>query len=313
MMITETNVPHEENVSYFGQPLPGGGTDEAQLVYQFSLSPLVMHSILTGSARVLSKWAAGLETPEGVTFFNFTASHDGVGVRPAEGLLTPDEIQALADNAIAHGGRVSYKTNSDGSQSAYELNVSYFDALSDPGADEPLSVQVDRFIASQAIMLAMAGVPGIYAHSLFGSRNWVEGMQKSGHNRTINRQKLDRATLEDELADPLSLRSQVFAAYKRLLQARASDPAFHPFGGQQVLSLGEHVFALLRRSPDGKSHVLCLHNVSDSAQTVDVTAADANLSCYGWCDLLNEDQGQGGTIALPPFAVRWLKLEGTEG
>jgi glycosidase len=307
ILITETNVPHEENISYFGKPLPDGGTDEAQLVYQFPLPPLVMHSLLTGSACALSEWAAGLEVPPQATFFNFTASHDGIGVMPARGLLRESEIQALVDAALAHGGRVSYKTNPDGSRSVYELNISYFDALSAPAVNEPLAVQAARFMVSQAIMLALAGVPGIYVHSLLGSRSWQEGVTRSGHNRTINRQKLDRAHLERELADPDSLRSRVFTAYCRLLRARASDPAFHPYGHQQVLSLGDAVFALLRVSPLGDSRVLCLHNVSDQTQSISLQTVDLG-SCDTWRDLVSGETHSGdvSALSLPPYAVRWL-------
>ncbi|MBN1937351.1 MAG: sugar phosphorylase [Anaerolineae bacterium] len=304
MMITETNVPHAENISYFGDPLPSGGTDEAQLVYQFPLAPLILHSILTGDATVLSRWADGLDIPPGVTFFNFTASHDGIGVRPAEGLLSKAEIQALADAVLAHGGRVSYKANADGSASPYELNISYIDALSDPASDEPLSAQGDRFVVSQAIMLALAGVPGIYVHSLFGSRSWVEGMQQSGQNRTINRQKFERAALERELGDLASLRAQVFGAYKKLLQARASEPAFHPFGAQQVLTPDRRVFALLRTAPDDQSRVLCLHNVSG-----ETLSAECSLIRAGWRDLLSGETGTSHIVKLAPFAVRWLMIE----
>ena len=35
-LLTETNVPHAENISYFGN-----GHDEAHLVYQFAFPPLV--------------------------------------------------------------------------------------------------------------------------------------------------------------------------------------------------------------------------------------------------------------------------------
>jgi sucrose phosphorylase len=311
-LITETNVPHEENISYFGQPLPEGeATDEAQLVYQFPLPPLLMHSLLTGSARALSEWAAGLEQPPNTTFFNFCASHDGVGVMPARGLLAPDQIQALADAAIAHGGRVSYKANSDGSRSVYELNISYFDALSGPAADEPLETQVSRFMVSQAIMLALAGVPGIYVHSLLGSRSWREGVAQTGRNRTINRQKFDRAALEAELADPGSLRSQVYTAYRALLQARCGEPAFDPYGEQRVLDLGEGVFALLRLAPEGGRPVLCLHNVSDQVQAVQIDRAPLAVDVEEWRDLLSEQvvsvrQGLL-SLGLPPYSVRWLK------
>jgi glycosidase len=317
LLITETNVPHEENISYFGTCQPETGrTDEAQLVYQFPLAPLVMHSILIGNAGVLSKWAAGLETPcPQATFFNFTASHDGIGVMPARGLLSEGEVQTLIDTTLAHGGRVSYKANPDGTQSVYELNISYFDALSDPAADEPVGMQVNRFIVSQAIMLALGGVPGIYVHSLIGSRSWQEGVAQTGRNRTINRQKLDRTELERDLADPASLRYQVFSAYRRLLQARAAQPAFHPHGGQRVVTLNEAVFALLRTALDGNGQVLCLHNVSDRVQSVHLLPTELGLAAGNWQDLLTgevhavgHNGGQNGwTLSLPPYAVRWIR------
>jgi glycosidase len=313
ILITETNVPHEENISYFGKALPETGrTDEAQMVYQFPLAPLVMHSILSGDARAISEWAANLETPSRqATFFNFTASHDGIGVMPARGLLSDTEIGHLVDATLAHGGRVSYKTNADGSQSVYELNISYFDALSDPSARESVDVQVGRFIASQAIMLSLAGVPGIYVHSLLGSRSWQEGVAQTGRNRSINRQKFDRAVLERELSDPGSRRHKVFSAYGHLLRARAGEPAFHPHGSQRVPSIGEKVFALLRTSPKSDSHVLSLVNVSGSPQRVHASPDDLGLPPGTWHDLLSGESlavGEGGvTVSLPPYAVRWLK------
>ena len=331
LLITETNVPHQENISYFGAPLPEtdpssniprSGTDEAQMVYQFPLAPLTMHSLISGDARAISTWAAGLDTTlealgsgAQVCFFNFTASHDGIGVMPARGLLAEEEIQALVDATLAHGGRVSYKTNPDGSQSVYELNISYFDALSDPTAGEPLETQVARFLVSQAIMLALAGVPGIYVHSLLGSRSWQEGVSLTGHNRSINREKFERSALEQELADPQSVRQQVFAAYRRLLQARGSDPAFHPYGAQEVLQLGQAIFALLRTSPDGQRQVLCLHNVSGQRQQVQVRPELLPAqpgSHRAWHDLLTGSRytpsQKGISFELPPYAVRWLQL-----
>jgi sucrose phosphorylase len=272
-----------------------------------------MHSILSGNARALSRWAAGLELPtEKACFFNFTASHDGVGVTPARGLLTGDEIQALVDATLRHGGRVSYKANPDGSQSVYELNISYFDALSDPASAEPMDVQVKRFVVSQAIMLALAGVPGIYAHSLLGSQSWHEGVAQTGRNRTINRQKFDRAHLERELADPGSVRSRVFAAYRDLLHARASEAAFHPLGRQKVLDAGEGVFALLRVAGQGKSRVFCLHNVSGEPQVVHLRQEDLGAPTSVLRDLISGEEismgGEGFSLALSPYTVSWLKL-----
>ena len=263
IIVTETNVPHEENVSYFGD-----GSDEAQMVYQFPLPPLVLHALHSGDGSRLSNWAAELNTPsDTTTFFNFLASHDGIGVRPVEGILSQSEVQSLIDRTLAHGGYVSYKANPDGTQSVYELNISYFDALSDPNGSEPLDLQVSRFLASQAIMLSLAGVPGIYVHSLFGSRSHHAGVKQTGRYRSINRAKFRRDELEQELVDPFSLRHQVFYPYLRLIRARTAHSAFHPNGPQQVLSTHPALFVLLRTAPDGSESLLCIHNVSDVEQS----------------------------------------------
>lgn len=274
-LITETNVPHEENISYFGN-----GTNEAQLVYNFALPPLTLHTFRTGDASVLSEWASTLRLPsDRTTFFNFLASHDGVGLNPARGILSSADIDALVQQTLAHGGLISYKQNADGTASPYEMNINYFDALSNPSSDEPLDLQVDRFMAAQAIMLSLVGVPGIYFHSLFGSRNWRQGVEITAHNRTLNRQKFLRPALEAELAEPRSLRAKVFLRYRRLLQARASSAAFHPNGGQEILDAGKHTFALWRTSPDGRERVLCLHNVTAQAQS----ALGHTLAPYETC------------------------------
>jgi glycosidase len=263
LLITETNVPHEDNISYFGN-----GYDEAQWVYNFALPPLVLHTLRTGSVRALSGWASALMPPPGrTTFLNFLASHDGIGLNPARGILSPGAIAALVADVEAHGGLVSYKHNADGSLSPYEMNVNYYDAVSPSGNGDTVEVQVARFMASQAILLAMQGVPGIYFHSLVGSRGWPEGVAESGRHRTINRQKLDLAMLEAELDDPHSRRAKVLEQYARLLRARASMPAFHPYdGAQRVMPCGEAVFAVLRTPAGQGAPVMCLQNVSDRPQ-----------------------------------------------
>jgi glucosylglycerate phosphorylase len=264
LLITETNVAHRDNVSYFGD-----GANEAQLVYNFALPPLVLHAIATGSAAALAAWAASLRLPsDQVTFFNFLASHDGIGINPVRGILPQEEIDAIVERAVAHRGFVSYKHNPDGSKSPYELNINYFDALSDPAATEPIDTQVGRFLVAHAIMLAMPGVPGIYFHSLFGSRGDRAGAEESGIRRRINREKLERAEIERELADPGSLRSRVLAGLRGLLQIRSSCPAFHPAGRWEVVPGDPRVLALRRHAPDaGGGSVLCLHNVSGERVT----------------------------------------------
>jgi len=310
LLITETNVPHEENIRYFGKPLPEtGSTDEAQMVYNFSLAPLTLHALQTGDATRLSRWAATLWPPSpGAAFFNFIASHDGIGVLPARGILSEAEVQELIAQTLAHGGQVSYRANGDGTTSVYELNTTLYDFLNDPTHPDP-ERDVPRFLASQAILLSLAGVPGIYVHSLFGSRNCHECFAATGQARSLNRHKFDLAGLEAALADSGRHEGRVFDAYRRLLRLRRQEPAFHPAGGQQVLNLGPGVFAMLRTPPpDTGRPVLCLVSVSSRPQTV---ALPADLRAGGpWRDLIAgavyKTEANAAQIALAPYQTCWL-------
>ncbi|MCB9153429.1 MAG: sugar phosphorylase [Caldilineae bacterium] len=312
LLITETNVPHADNISYFGDPLPDGeGTDEAQLVYNFSLAPLVLHTFRTQNATDLTNWVDGLASPPGgATFFNFIASHDGIGMRPAENLLEPADVQALIDQAVAHGGQVSYKANQDGSKSVYELNVTLYDFLNDPArVDQPLDVA--RFSASQAILLSLAGVPGIYVHSLFGSRNCHACLDDTGRARSINREKFEYDDLTRALSDTDDHRRQVFDSIKQLLRLRRNQPAFHPTAPQRVLRLHPSVFALLRTPHDGDAPVLCLVSASDHPLQVSIDTADFSISTNdNWTDLISGETvaRSGGklNVSFNPYQVCWL-------
>lgn len=295
-LITETNVPHVDNISYFGD-----GTNEAQLVYNFALPPLTLHTFHAGDARVLSNWAKTLTLPSNkTTFFNFLASHDGIGINPARGILSNEEINALVNKTLEHSGLISYKHNADGTHSPYEMNINYFDALSNPNANEPIGLQISRFIAAQAIMLSLIGMPGIYFHSLFGSRGWSEGVKQTGRNRTINREKLQLDELQNELADENSLRSRVFAKYSQLLKIRNSTSAFHPYGTQTIMDVHPSVFAIERTSPDGASRVLCLHNVSGQVISFSTGLKSA-------IDLFTGQVIEVSNVTLQPYQVEWLK------
>ena len=307
-IITETNVPHRENIAYFGD-----GSNEAQMVYNFALPLLTLHAFHSGDVRTLSGWAKTLELPsDRATFFNFLAGHDGIGMLPVKEILSPQELDALAARTRALGGFVSYKSNEDGSQSPYELNINYLDALDDP--DHPLGDPrqvARRFLASQAIMLALRGVPGIYFHSLFGSRNWREGVRQTGRYRTINREKLQREPLERELADPESLRYHVFRGYHHMLRVRRENPAFHPWGGQRILDAGKSVFALLRSARGGVQHVLCLQNVSGETVDLRLPLEDTPLAATaGFSDILGSGTyaAREGilTLKMHPYQVLWL-------
>ena len=305
-LITETNVPHADNISYFGD-----GTNEAQLVYNFALPPLTLHTFHTGSARVLSDWARTLTLPsDKTTFFNFLASHDGIGLNPARGILSNEEIDSLVNKTLEHGGLISYKHDTDGTQSPYEMNINYFDALSNPNGNESLDLQINRFIAAQAIMLSLLGISGIYFHSLFGSRGWMEGVKQTRRNRTINRERLQFDKLQNELADENSLRYKVFTNYARLLKIRSGSPAFHPHGTQRVLDVHPSVFAVERISPNSKSDVVCLHNVSAKQITFEtdyvwnVPKVESNK-----VNRLSKPSGRLiPTITLEAYQVLWMKI-----
>lgn len=305
LLITETNVPHAENLSYFGD-----GTDEAQLVYQFALPPLVLHTLTAGDPSKLTRWAADLSLPgERVTFFNFLASHDGIGLRPAAGILEPDELQTLVNLTTARGGGVSQRRGADGGPTPYELNINYLEALTPPDelADN-LPRVASRFLLSQAIMLALQGLPGIYFHSLFGSRNDPEGVARTGRLRSINRQKLQAAEVLAELADGRSLRNRVFQGYARLLAARRAHPAFSPWAAQQVLDLGPALFCVLRQAADSGRRVLCLHEVTGRAGAYALHQAVPSAS-HG-IDLLAGEPVDLRDVRQAPYQARWINLDG---
>lgn len=303
-LLTETNVPHADNVTYLGN-----GSDEAHMVYQFALPPLVLHTFLAGSSERLSRWAASLEDLGGqATWFNFLASHDGIGMRPVQGILEPSQAQALADRALERGGRANYATGPDGEQSVYELNIAYIDALVDPREAEDTALVVRRALAAHAILVSMVGVPAIYYHSMFGSGSDIEGMRESGINRRINRERLDADALAHEVeTDPR--RRGILEGIRHLLRVRARNAAFSPYSPQEVLDLGEEVFALRRGS--GKDAVTVLVNVSrrdvalpPSAAATSSRASRSTPSCLPpirWCGC---DESRRGDGLLQGLAVR---------
>jgi sucrose phosphorylase len=305
ILLTETNVPHEENVSYFGDG------DEAHMVYNFSLAPLLLDAFLSQDAGLINAWLADLEPANpGTAYFNFTASHDGVGVRPLEGLVEPERFERLVSALRARGGHVSTKRNSDGSDSPYELNIAYFSALG-PSDDDPGSVSpechVRRFLSSQAVMLALRGIPGVYFHSLVGTGNDCDGVKATGRARSINRRKFHRDELNDRLHNPAAVEKQVFDGYRRLLATRIEQPAFHPDAAQSFVDAGHPaVIAFLRSSGDGQQRILALTNVASQSATLRISDCVDSPGCR---DLLGGSNTEDGRLTLQPFATAWLELD----
>lgn len=254
LILTETNVPHSENISYLGQG------DEAHIVYQFSLPPLLLYSLLRGDCREMRLWAQGLPpVAEDTTFLNFTASHDGIGVRPLQGLVSDADLDWLVQEIIARHGLVTNRLLPDGSERPYELNITYASALSDP---EDTTVGRQRFLCSQAVALSMQGIPAIYFASLVGAPNDIQGVQDRGHARAINRKKWNETELNSLLERSEHDASLIFETLVSLLRRRTNHPAFHPNAAQSVIDLGDEVFALVRTSSDARQRILCLFNMT---------------------------------------------------
>lgn len=295
LLITETNVPHRENISYFGD-----AGDEAQIVYNFSLPPLLLHCILKEDVGHLRRWAKTLVLPDRrTTFLNFTASHDGIGVRPLEGIIPSEEIDTLVAVVMSNGGAVSYKQNPDGTESPYELNITYVDAVrgDGPGGD---AMHARRFLATQSIALVLPGVPAIYIHSLLGSRNWDEGVRLTGRARSINRAKLDMDDLVSQIENPETFRSRVFSAYRAMIAVRGAQPAFHPKAEFDVLEVDRRVFAIARHG--GGQRLIALTNIASDDVTVDVGALAAGPTR----DLISQRVFAPGAVTMKPYDVLWL-------
>ncbi|GGK28418.1 MULTISPECIES: sugar phosphorylase [Aliivibrio] len=295
LLITETNVPHRENISYFGQG------NEAHMVYQFPLPPLTLHAFMSENSQMLTMWAKGLTSEamqslhEGhkTTYFNFLASHDGIGVRPTEGILTNDDRLMMCKQVERKGGRVNYKDNGDGTQSPYELNINYLSALTEP--DDNSTKKSDKFLAAQSILLSFIGVPAIYYHSLLGSENDVKAMLESGINRRINREKFNLDELETELEDSEALRYKVYNQMVSLLGLRQQLSAFSPQSSQKVLELGEGIFALIRG--EGEEAIRFIVNITSSPQ--DIYLDDGGVDVITNASFSN-------TFTLKPYQFVWL-------
>ena len=301
-LITETNVPNRENLSYFGN------RDEAHLIYNFSLPPLILNALLQGSSDHLKTWMMSMPpAPIGCAYFNFTASHDGIGLRPAEGLLSEDEYQTLLRMTQQFGGKISMRKNPDGTQSPYEINISLFDAMKGTAKGED-EWQIERFLCSQTIMMALEGIPAFYLHSFLATSNHYTGIAKTGRNRSINRCQWKYEELQTKLNDPNSTPAIVIKEMSRRIQIRRRQLAFHPNATQYTLHpLNRSLFAFWRQSIYREQSIFCINNLSDRAQELQLS--DINLICIDpWRDILSgqiiEDIHE--RFILQPYQCAWI-------
>lgn len=300
-LITETNVPNRENLSYFGN------RNEAHMIYNFSLPPLVLNALLQGKSDHLRHWMMSMPpAPLGCAYLNFTASHDGIGLRPTEGLLTDDEYHQLIDTMKRYGGEISMRRQPDGSESPYEINISLFDALKGTvkGEDE---WQIERFLCSQTIMMSLEGIPAFYIHSLLATPNDKQNVQRTGRNRSINRHQWNDEVLREKLADETSPQSRVLRELNRLIAIRRQQSAFHPNATQYTLHLKKTLFGFWRQSVTRDQSIFSIHNLSDRPQKLH--ASELNLVCTDpWCDLISGQiiDDLYATLVLEPYQSMWI-------
>ena len=316
-LITETNIPHQQNIAYFGN-----GKDEAQMVYNFALPPLVLHTFYRENTKDLAQWASSLEFPaDTCTYLNILDTHDGIGLMGVKNILEPKDINYLIGRAREHGAFISYKTGAGGKDEPYEINTTWFSALNLESGSEPLAIQIKRFVASRSIALVLKGVPGIYLHGLIGTSNDVDTVIKTKSKRDINRQIISEISLDKELKLPHSKLSQLTQALGKLLENRVRQKAFHPQGNQQILSISDRCFVVLRIAPDGQEHILTITNVSNQTCQLEIPLDKLQLGNSNsvtedtqdrnyWYDLIGNRgyrvQQQKIFMVLHPYDVVWL-------
>jgi len=301
IVVTETNVPNRENLGYFGE------ADEAHVIYNFSLAPLLLNTMLTGDCGHLMTWLMSMPPAQtGTTFLNFIASHDGIGLRPAEGLLSDAELAELIAVMQRFGGRISTRRLADGGEKPYEINIALWDALQGTTAG-PDSWQEQRFLCAHTIMLALEGIPTFYFHSLVGGGNDYAKMERTGHNRHINRHNWDAAELAARLDNPSSHNARVFGELSRLIGIRRAQSAFHPNATQYTLHMGPHVFGFWRQSISRDQSIFAIHNVSDKQRAFSLREVNL-ISTDDWIDLIagGRIQDLDGEVTLAPYQAMWL-------
>ena len=305
-LITETNVPHEQNISYFGN-----GYDEAHMVYNFALPPLVLYTYYAQDATAISKWAQTLEIDSNVaTFFNMLDTHDGVGVMGVKGILTKEEIDLIIRRAKEHGAYISYKTTENMTEEPYEINTTWWSAMNGENSDEDMAIQVKRYAALRSIALVIKGVPGVYTHGAMAILNDHDKVQQTGVKRDVNRGTIDPDRLAKDLEDPESKRSLLRRINGKIGMHRVRHRAFHPQGEQKVLMVSPDVFAVFRTSPERDQHILTLTNVTERPSSIEVSLSVLGVNETEWHDLLSGSawEAQDGklSIDLEPYDVIWM-------
>jgi len=306
-LITETNVPHEDNISYFGN-----GHDEAHMVYNFALPPMVLHTFYREDTTEITRWAQTLKNPSNTaTFFNMLDTHDGVGLMGVKGILQQEDIDFIVQSAKERGGLISYKMTADRTEEPYEINSTWWSAINGDDGKEDLSLQVKRYSASRSIPLVIQGVPAAYVHGLLGTLNDHNLAEKTGVNRDVNRGAVHIKSLAESFGDPRSKNSLLRKDNTGLRLIHTRQRAFHPHGDQRVLMISPAVFTVFRTSPEGDQHILAMTNVTNNTCSIEIPLSELTIAETRWIDLVNKKEWKAEnkklSIKFEPYDVVWLK------
>ena len=256
LIVTETNLPRKENLSYFGN------NDEANWIYNFPLPPLILYTFLFEDSSKISGWSKSMPPAQiNNAYLNFIASHDGIGMRPAEGILDNIILDKLFKRVEKNGGKFSFR-KVETKNKVYEVNITLFDALKRTDFDKDGIFAVERYIAAHSILLALEGVPAIYFNSLFGTSNDQNAFIKTGIKRNINRFKWDFSDLSKKLKNKNSLENVIYSKIIKIISLRQKQIAFHPNATQYTLTLGNKLFGVWRQSIDRSQNIFAITNIS---------------------------------------------------
>lgn len=302
VLITETNVPQKENLSYL---IPD---DEAHMAYNFPLPPLLLEAIITSRADILNSWIFDWPIlPEDTTLFNFTASHDGVGLRALEGLMNEQRIKELLINCEKRGGLVSHRRLSNGDDKPYELNISWWSAMEDSSRDAK-RFQYERFILSQLFVMALKGVPAFYLPALLASENDIKSFSMTGQRRDLNREKFKSENLLAALNNPESNANKNLKYLRNAMDVRSELKQFHPCSEMKCLSKGRSDIVVIKRSK-GLESLFAIHNMTANKinyQLNDNDLPKINDNDFNTHDFLTSTKFNCKNISLDPFQVIWL-------
>ncbi len=298
VIITETNLPEKENLSYFGN------NDEANWIYNFSLPPLLIHAFLFENNSYLNRWSKNLPvTKFGNNYLNFIASHDGIGIRPTEGILNNKSLNNFLKRLKKNGSKFSYRKVHNKSKKVYEANITVFDALKKSDYDPKGKFFLERYVAAHAIMISFEGIPAIYFNSLFGKSNDEAKYIITGNNRDVNRYKWNYKNITRKLSDYKTKQSIFYSNITNLLSIRRKQKAFHPSGKRHNINLGPKLFCFKRVSIDKRQSIICITNLSSKNQNAKLTKSLSNYR-----DLLNSKTKfkNENLLTLRPFQTVWL-------